>query len=65
MELAIQIIVGVVLAVIGWVIRLLTGKISALESKIVNNSTHHYERAERQGNRITRLEAIEEIRNKQ
>ena len=64
MELAIQIIVGVVLGVIGWVIRLLTGKISALEDKIVNNSTHHYEKAEAQGNRITRLEAIGEIRNK-
>ncbi len=56
MELAIQIIVGVVLAVIGWVIRLLTGKISALESKIVNNSTHHYEKEESLNVRVAVIE---------
>ena len=47
--------------------RLINGfdaKIEAVEDKVVANSTKHFENEEKQGNRITRLEAIEEIRNK-
>ena len=56
MELAIQIVVGIVLGVIGWIIKLLTGKISSIEEKVVKNSTVHFEKSEAQGNRITTLE---------
>jgi len=56
METALQIIAGIILAVIGWVIRLLMGKISGIEEKLVKNSTHHYSKEESLNVRVSVLE---------
>ena len=56
MELALQLIAGIILAVIGWVVRLLMGKISGIEDKLVKNSTHHYEKEESLNVRVSVLE---------
>ena len=59
-------LVGAFFAVGTWFVnRLISGvdaKFDELGDKIVNNTTKLFEAAEVKGNRITRLEAIEEIR---
>ena len=62
-------VVAAGVAVVAWLLsRVIAGvdeKIEGLEDKIVLNTTKLYEKGDERGNRITRLEAIEEIRNKQ
>ena len=61
-------VVAAGVAVVAWLLsRVIAGvdeKIEGLEDKIVLNTTKLYEKGDERGTRITRLEAIEEVRNK-